>query len=72
MKAIRPPSNASGVICPTTNPCVPPENLPSVRKATLSPKPFPMIADVGLNISLIPGAPLGPSYLITRTSPSEI
>ena len=28
-----------------------------------------MIAEVGPSISLIPGAPRGPSYLITRTSP---
>ena len=30
------------------------------------------MADVGLSISLIPGPPLGPSYLITTTSPSTI
>ena len=39
IKAIFPPSAASGVIWPTTKPCVPPENLPSVIKATLSPNP---------------------------------
>ena len=37
-KAIKPPSNASGVIWPTTNPCVPPLNLPSVINATVLPK----------------------------------
>ena len=31
-----------------------------------------MIAEVGLSISLIPGPPFGPSYLITTTSPSLI
>ena len=67
-----PPSAASGEICPTTNPCVPPEKRPSVINPTLSPKPNPIIADVGFNISLIPGPPLGPSYLITITSPSLI
>ncbi len=30
------------------------------------------MADVGLSISLIPGPPFGPSYLITTTSPSTI
>ena len=49
-----------------------PENLPSVIRATVSPSPIPAIADVGFNISLIPGPPLGPSYLITTTSPSTI
>ena len=29
------------------------------------------MADVGFNISGIPGPPLGPSYLITTTSPFE-
>ena len=52
------------------NPLVAPENLPSVIKATLSPVPCPYIADVVANISLIPGPPFGPSYLITITSPS--
>ena len=46
-----------------------PENLPSVIKATSLPNPAPTIADVGFNISGIPGPPFGPSYLITITSP---
>ena len=41
-------------------------------KATLSPSPCPIIAEVGLSISLIPGPPFGPSNRITTTSPSEI
>ena len=41
-------------------------------RATLEPSPIPAIADVGLSISLIPGPPLGPSYLITTTSPATI
>ena len=32
--------------------------------------PCPYIAAVVASISLIPGPPFGPSYLITRTSPS--
>ena len=40
--------------------------------ATLEPSPIPAIADVGLSISLIPGPPFGPSYLITTTSPATI
>ena len=59
-------------MCPTTNPWEPPENLPSVKKATLSPNPCPIIADVGFNISRIPGPPTGPSYLTTITSPDLI
>ena len=69
---MRPPLAASGVMWPTTNPCDPPENLPSVINATLSPISFPMIAEVGLSISLIPGPPTGPSYLTTMTSPALI
>ena len=46
-----------------------PENLPSVIKATYLPKPAPIRAEEGYNISGIPGAPAGPSYLITITSP---
>ena len=68
--AIVPPSIASGVICPTTKPCEPPEKRPSVIKATLFPKPAPMIAEVGFNISGIPGPPFGPHILITTTVPS--
>ncbi len=67
--AIKPPSCASGVICPTTNPWVPPENLPSVINATSLPRPAPIIAAVGFNISGIPGPPFGPSYLMTTTLP---
>src|SRR5947209_2697623 len=37
--AIGPPFQASGVICPTTRPCVPPENRPSVMRPTFSPSP---------------------------------
>jgi hypothetical protein len=36
--------------------CVPPENLPSVISATFLPKPEPIKAEVGFNISGIPGA----------------
>ena len=67
--AIPPPSKASGVTCPTTKPCEPPENLPSVIKATELPKPAPIMADVGLSISDIPGPPFGPQYLMTTTFP---
>ena len=67
-----PPAGASGQICPIQRPLVPPENLPSVIKATCLPKPLPTIADVGESISLIPGPPFGPSYLITTTSPATI
>ena len=70
IKAMFPPSKASGTMCPTTKPCVPPENLPSVIKATDAPKPAPNIAEVGFNISDIPGPPFGPTYLITTTSPA--
>ncbi|MNY49977.1 hypothetical protein D3C86_1854490 [compost metagenome] len=56
-------------MCPTTKPCVPPENLPSVINATDFPNPAPIIAEVGFSISGIPGAPTGPSFLITTTSP---
>ena len=64
-----PPVWASGEICPTTKPWVPPENLPSVIRATSEPRPAPMIAAVGFNISGMPGPPLGPTYLMTKTSP---
>ena len=37
--------------------------LPSVSIATSFPSPAPMIAEVGVSISGIPGPPLGPSYL---------
>ena len=42
-------------------PRVAPENRPSVMRATLSPRPMPQMALVGLSISRIPGPPLGPS-----------
>ena len=51
---------------------MPPLNLPSVIRATFSPSPCPTIADVGANISLIPGPPTGPSFLITTTLPALI
>ena len=70
--AIGPPIAASGDTCPIDAPLEAPENLPSVIKATLEPSPIPAIADVGLSISLIPGPPFGPSYLITTTSPATI
>ena len=57
---------------PTTKPCVPPENLPSVIRATSFPNPEPIIAEVGFSISGMPGPPFGPSYLITTTSPFTI
>ena len=71
-RAIGPPTAASGDTCPIEAPLLAPENLPSVIRATVDPSPIPAIADVGLSISLIPGPPLGPSYLITTTSPSTI
>ncbi|MNI61926.1 hypothetical protein D3C73_1172180 [compost metagenome] len=57
---------------PTTKPCVPPEKRPSVMSATDLPNPAPIINEVGLSISGIPGAPIGPSFLITTTSPGLI
>ena len=69
-RAIRPPSKASGVIWPTTKPCVPPLKRPSVINATEAPKPAPKIAPVGFNISGMPGAPFGPMLRITTTSPA--
>ena len=59
--AIFPPEAASGETCPILAPLVAPENLPSVIKATLLSSPIPQIADVGFNISRIPGPPFGPS-----------
>ena len=59
-------------MCPTTKPCEPPEKRPSVIKATLSPKPAPIMAEVGFSISGIPGPPLGPQYRMTTTSPGFI
>ena len=71
-KAITPPSAASGDTCPIDAPLVAPLNLPSVISATDLSSPIPDIADVGESISLIPGPPFGPSYLITITSPATI
>jgi hypothetical protein len=48
---------------PMQKPWLPPEKRPSVRSATQSPSPAPMMADVGVSISGRPGPPLGPSYL---------
>ena len=59
--AMGPPSAASGEMWPMQGPRVPPENLPSVRRTTDSPRPMPEIADVGESISRMPGPPLGPS-----------
>ena len=42
-------------------PDVPPEKRPSVISPTESPRPSPMIAEVGDSISRMPGPPLGPS-----------
>mmetsp|Transcript_23696 Transcript_23696/g.58577 ORF Transcript_23696/g.58577 Transcript_23696/m.58577 type:complete len:336 (-) Transcript_23696:810-1817(-) len=72
IRAIGPPSCASGTMCPMQKPCVAPENLPSVIRATLCPSPAPIIALVGLSISGIPGPPLGPSYLTTTTVPGTM
>ena len=69
-RPITPPLTASGTICPTTKPCVPPEKRPSVIKATDFPRPAPINADVGFSISGIPGAPTGPIFLMTATSPA--
>jgi len=70
--AIGPPTAASGETCPIEAPRLAPEKRPSVIRATDEPSPIPAIADVGLSISLIPGPPFGPSYLMTTTSPSTI
>mmetsp|Transcript_108 Transcript_108/g.281 ORF Transcript_108/g.281 Transcript_108/m.281 type:complete len:338 (-) Transcript_108:568-1581(-) len=50
-----------------TKPWEPPEKRPSVISAHWSPRPAPMIAEVGVSISGIPGPPLGPSYRMTTT-----
>ena len=42
-------------------PLVAPLKRPSVIKATSLSSPIPAIAEVGFNISLIPGPPFGPS-----------
>ena len=56
-----PPAAASGDTCPMDAPRVAPEKRPSVNKATSLSRPIPAIIDVGVNISRIPGPPLGPS-----------
>ena len=71
-KANGPPTIASGETCPMQGPLVPPEKRPSVIKATELSRPIPTSAAVGDNISLIPGPPRGPSYLIIITDPLEI
>ena len=59
--AIGPPSCASGVMWPMMKPCEPPEKRPSVSSATSLPSPAPMMAEVGVSISGMPGPPFGPS-----------
>src|SRR5690606_2356598 len=71
-RAIGPPSVASGAMCPTHSPVVPPENRPSVISMTSLPSPAPLIAPVIASISRMPGPPFGPSYRITTTSPAVI
>ena len=61
IKAIGPPTAASGDTCPIDAPLVAPEKRPSVINATSLSSPIPAISLVGDNISLIPGPPLGPS-----------
>ena len=61
IRPIAPPTAASGATCPTTMPWVAPEKRPSVMSPTESPRPVPMIADVGDSISRMPGPPFGPS-----------
>ena len=61
IKAIGPPTAASGDTCPIEAPLEAPEKRPSVINATESPSPIPAIAEVGFNISRIPGPPFGPS-----------
>ena len=56
-----PPFEASGATWPTMNPCVAPENRPSVIRATESESPSPTMAPVTWSISRIPGPPCGPS-----------
>mmetsp|Transcript_58075 Transcript_58075/g.131592 ORF Transcript_58075/g.131592 Transcript_58075/m.131592 type:complete len:319 (-) Transcript_58075:690-1646(-) len=57
---------------PMQNPWLPPEKRPSVRSATQSPRPAPMMALVGVSISGRPGPPLGPSYRMMTTCPHSI
>src|SRR5450759_431318 len=70
--AIGPPTAASGETWPTMNPCVAPEKRPSVTRATVSPRPCPTSEAVTARISGMPGAPFGPSWRITTTSPARI
>ena len=58
---IGPPTAASGETWPMAAPRVAPEKRPSVMSATHPPRPEPMMAEVGLSISRMPGPPLGPS-----------
>ena len=67
---IGPPLAASGVMCPTSKPWLPPEKRPSVMSATSLISPRPATALVGESISRIPGPPTGPSLRITTTSPA--
>ena len=71
-RPIGPPAAASGEICPMQGPRVEPEKRPSVIKAVLSSIPRPTRRAVTMNISRIPGPPLGPSYFRTMTSPAWI
>ena len=71
-KAIGPPTHASGATWPTTRPCVPPLNRPSVMRPIFSPSPCPISAPVTESISRMPGPPTGPSPRITTTSPASI
>ncbi len=61
ISAMGPPSWASGTTWPMMKPWEPPEKRPSVIKATSAPRPAPMMAEVGVSISGIPGPPFGPS-----------
>ena len=60
-RAMGPPMAASGDTWPMEAPREAPENRPSVIRATVEPRPMPAIAEVGFNISRMPGPPLGPS-----------
>ena len=61
IKAIGPPTAASGETCPIEAPRDAPLKRPSVIRATEEPSPIPAIAEVGFSISLMPGPPFGPS-----------
>ncbi len=49
-----------------------PLKRPSVIRATSLSRPRPTIAEVGVSISGIPGAPFGPQLRITMTLPLRI